>query len=231
MSTIHSGPPDPPGEPTDTGEFRSQQNVTLGWVAVVEQIIHGNPERPEVPSLRTMYAPEVEIDGQRTITTWKRGGVDGAPVVGDDPPGTEGNYFIGEQYITLNYSPQTIVFARAPVPILSTPTPMIGYHRTGYKQIYNAIYTIQTRVWAFDDDDAQELFNYIVAATYVQTVGSALGSVWENLTYAPKRPSTRGTVMEFGLKVGVPVFLPPLTPARPCFINQRTAICRPTSDT
>jgi len=219
MSTPQSGPPDPPGQPTDTGEFRSQQGVELGWVAEIEQGL--------IPELKNLYVPEYESNGKRLTTTWRRGGIPGVPFVENQAPEQQPNYFIGEQYLEMNYAPQKVVFARAPVPIREQPTPMIGYHRTGYKQISNAVFTIQTRIWAFDDDDGWELFQALVQAAYIQTVGSALQAVWESLAFQPKRIGTRGVVMEFGLRIGVPVFLPPLTPARPCQINQRTEICLP----
>src|SRR6478736_1393257 len=102
MSTPQSGPPDPTGQPTDTGEFRSQQGITLGWVSAIEQVMD---------QFRLYYAPEYEAGGKRLTTTWKRGGIPGAPVLDQTPAAEQPNYFIGEQYLEINYAPQTLVFA------------------------------------------------------------------------------------------------------------------------
>ena len=221
MSTPQSGPPDPPGQSTDTGEFRSQQGFVLGWVAVVEQIM----ER-----LRQFYAPEIWVNGvhgPRAQVQWVRGNVPGAPVLTTAPAAVQPNYFIGEQNDAINNVPQMLLFERAPNSITAGPTPRVGYHPTGYKQISNAIYTIKTTITGFDDDDAQELFNYVIAATYVETHGSNQGSCWDNLRYLPKKVVTEPTTMIVDLKVGVPVFLPPLTPVCVQTVNQRTEICLP----
>jgi hypothetical protein len=222
MSTPQSGPADPHGQPTDTGEFLSQQGVVLGWVAAIEQIMD---------RLRQYYIPECPVgSNERRPTVWTRGGVPGKPfVTTSNDPLAQPNYFIGEQYMAINYAPQSLVFARAPVPIPNAPTPRAGYTRSGYKQISNAIYTIQTRIWAFDDDDGAELFNYVCAAAYREVSGSNQGPGWDNLVYAPKKEQGRGTVMDFALKIGIPVFMPPLTPQCVAQINQEAKICLPTS--
>lgn len=220
MSTPQSGPPDPQGQPTDTGEFRSQQGFVLGWVAIVEQIMD---------RLRRYYVPEILVNHQRKTVAWTRGNVPGAPVLTTAPVEVQPNYFIGEQNDSINGVPQMLLFERAPNTIPAAPTPRVGYHPTGYKQISAAIYTVKTTLWGFDDDDAQELFNYVVAATYTETHGSTQGTCWDNLRYMPKKVVTEPTVMVFDLKVSVPVFLPPLTPGCVETINQRTAICLPTN--
>lgn len=179
----------------------------------------------------TYYAPEYEENGQRKVTTWRQGGIPGAPSIDESPPDKAPNWFIGEDYLDLNYSPQMLVFARASSPVQSAPTPMIGWHRTGYRQFSAAIYTIQTRIWAFNDTDGQELFNFLAAAAYVQLLSSTQDSSWESLAYMPKYISKRGVVMEFGMRIGVPLFLPPKAVARAEAINQRTATCHPKSDT
>jgi hypothetical protein len=204
MSTIHSGPADAPDVATDTGEWRSQQGVVLGYVAVLEQIM---------AQMAEFYTPEYEVNGQRLTTVWRRGGTPGNPIVIAEDPALQPNWFVGEQYKSLNYAPQSIHFFRSPGTHQISPTPMIGNHRTGYRQLYNLIYSITTRITSFDDDDGQELFNFLVAATYRQTHGSVLNAVGESLTYLPKMEDSRGTTMEFQIKVGLPIFEPPLTPA------------------
>lgn len=202
MSTPQTGPADPPGTPTDTGEFRTQQGLSLGYVAVLEQIM---------ARFATYYTPEYEANGQRLTTKWRRGGVPGAPIVTIEDPAQQPNWFVGEQYLSLNYAPQSIVFARANTHQFAA-TPEIGHHRDGYRQILAVHYSITTRITGFNDDDAQELVNYLVAAVYRESVGSVQNIVSESLTYLPKREGDRGTTIEFQIKVGVPIFMPPLRP-------------------
>lgn len=203
MSTQHSGPADPPNLATDTGEWRSQQGVTLGYVAALEQIMAQFAE---------FYIPEYEVAGKRLHTVWRRGGTPQNPIVIAEDPALQPNWFVGEQYKSLNYAPQSIHFFRSGGTHQIAPTPMIGNHRTGYRQLYAIIYSITTRITSFDDDDGQELFNFLIAAIYRQTHGSVLNAVGESLVYLPKIEDGRGTTMEFQLKIGVPIFEPPLIP-------------------
>jgi hypothetical protein len=220
MSTIHSGSPDVPGTPPDIGEFRSQQGVTLGWVSAIEQIMS---------RLREYYIPETTVAGKRVNTTWQRGNVPGKPIVTTNAdPLAQPNYFIGEQNWAANHGPQALMFARGPVSI--RPTMRVGYEpRTGYKQICNSVYTSTCRIWSFDDDDGEELFNFLIAAAYREFACSTQGSDWDNIIYAPKRESTAGTYADVTLKIGIPVFVPPYIPTCVQQINQEAKICLPTS--
>ncbi len=217
MSTPQSGPPDQPGQPTDTGEFRSQQGVELGYVAVLSQQI--------MPRLAEFYTPEYEEGpGNRRLTQWIRGGIPGHPTVNHGDPELQPNWYIGEEYLANNTAPQSIVFARANVPIQFAPTPMVGSHVTGYRQIYNAIMTLTVRILSFNDDDGWELMNYLVAAAWRETVGSTESAVAENLIIQSKDSQNRGTQMDFSMKIGIPIFLPPRAPACVERVNQQSEI-------
>lgn len=203
MSTRFSGQPNDPNLPPDTGEWKSQQGVTLGYVSALERVM---------AILAEIYDPEYEVNGQRKITQWRRGGTPQNPVVTAEDPALQPNWFIGEQYLALNYAPQTVVFCRAPGPHPFGPTPMIGNHRTGYRQIYSLNMAILTRIYAFDDDDGQELLNAIVGSAYYASVQSTQGPVAESMRYLPKVEDSRGSVLEFTLRLGIPITLPPLAP-------------------
>lgn len=204
MSTRFSGQPNAPNLPPDTGEWKSQQGVTLGYVSALERRV--------MAILAEIYDPEYEVNGQRKVTQWRRGGTPQNPVVAMEDPALQPNWFIGEQYLSLNYAPQTIVFCRAPGPHAFGPTPMIGNHRTGYRQIYSLNMAILTRIYAFDDDDGQELLNAIVGAAYYASVQSTQGPVAESMRFLPKVEDSRGSVLEFTLRLGLPITLPPLAP-------------------
>lgn len=198
---------DKPGQPTDTGEFVSQQNVELGYVSVLTNQI--------MPRLGQYYIPEYEDAGVRKHTVWRRGGIPGASLVNEGNAASQPNWFVGEQFLEINTAPQTIVFARAPAPIRFGPPPAIGPTRSGYRAIYNAMVTLTTRILAFDDDDGWELMNFLVAAAWRETVGSNndMAPVADNLIIAPKTASNRGSQFTFFLMIGVPIFMPPLAPA------------------
>src|ERR1700742_2004741 len=120
-----------PASPADI-EFLSQQGIELGYIPVLTQQI--------MPRMAEYYIPEYEEGpGNRKTTTWILGGIPGHPSVNTGLPNMQPNWYIGEEYLGNNEAPQRIVFARANVPIQFQPTPMIGHHLTGYKQIYNAV--------------------------------------------------------------------------------------------
>ena len=207
MSTPHSGPPDPPGEPPDNGEWRTQQGVKLGFVEVATNIM----ER-----LAEFYAPEYLLNDQRVTRSWIRGGVPGAPEVDIQDAATAPNWFVGEQYLATQGAPHRIVFARTGGIKVRLQAPMrAGFHETGYKQIYNAVWTLPVHVWAFDDDDLQDLVNMLIAAAYYDTLSSNQGPVATEFDVLPKTDGSRGVVAIVPLQVGLPMWLPPYKPVRP----------------
>jgi len=206
MSDRFAGPPDPPGQPTDRGEFRSQQGVRLGYVAVIEQIMD---------VLATRYAPEYESSGDRLVTTWQRGGVPDAPLLNHQTPEAQPNWFVGEQYVSANQAPQSIVFWRSNGSVDIRPNLMIGHHATGYRQIANALQPITARVLGFDDDDTWAMVNALLSSVYETTAGSTGGEFCQGLQWLPKTEGNRGTAIDARLLVGVPVWDPPLAPQIP----------------
>jgi len=206
MSDRYAGPPDPPGEPTDTGEWRTQQGVRLGFVEICTNIMQ---------ILGQFYAPEYEVNHQRHQREWVRGGIPGSPEVDVQDAAKAPNWFIGEQYLTTEGAPHRIVFARTSgIRVRLQPPMKAGFEDIGYKQIFNSVWTLPVRVWAFDDDDLQGLVNMLLAATYYLTLGSSQGPVATDFDVLPKTDGSRGVVAVVPLLIGIPMWLPPLKPVR-----------------
>ncbi len=206
MSDRYAGTPDPPGQPRDTGEWRSQQGVELGFVKILSDIM-------EV--LADFYAPEYEQAGRRIQRTWIRGGIPGHPEADLQGPAVAPNWFIGEQYLATQGAPHRIVFARTSgIKVRLQPPIKTGDDKTGYRQIANAVWTVPAHIWAFDDDDLQALVNMLLAAAYYYGLSSNQGPPASEFDVLPKVDADHGVVAILPLQLGIPMWLPPLKPKK-----------------